>query len=254
MSVHLIILFVLFSFLLKAQDPKITQVCSYDNHELLVKLKTSVDSLKIAYSLNGLDPHPDSNLYSIPFVYPKGAQLKVVSVVDGRYVGKIDSMNFLVHLGMGKNVNFLTKSSDRYSVGLKNATLTNAIGSTNKYTDGEWLGFEGNDAEFIVDLGDDTLVTRVTMNFFNAVNDGVHHSNEVVVLGSVDGKSFSVIGVNKTEAIDSSIVPVVVKIASESADNKVRFVKVVAKNKIIPFGFKGEGSPAWLFMDEVIIE
>ena len=225
-----------------------------ENGALIVELKTSADSIKIAYSLDGEDPHPDSNLYSVPFVYPKGVDLKAVPVLNGKYAGEISSADFLVHLGMGKKVSIITKPSDKYAVELKGEVLTNAIGFTKEYSDGEWLAFEGNDAEFIIDLEDEVIIKKVSMNFHNKVNDWIHHSNDVTLLGSLDGKSFSVLGAKKIEDIDRPIVNVAIDLAFDNPLSKARYIKVVAKNQIIPFGFSGEGNPAWLFIDEVVVE
>ena len=139
-------------------------------------------------------------------------------------------------------------------VSSKGEVLTNAIGFTKEYSDGEWLAFEGNDAEFIIDLEDEVIIKKVSMNFHNKVNDWIHHSNDVTLLGSLDGKSFSVLGAKKIEDIDRPIVNVAIDLAFDNPLSKARYIKVVAKNQIIPFGFSGEGNPAWLFIDEVVVE
>lgn len=216
--------------------------------ELLVELTTSNPSLKIAFSTDGSDPRSDSNLYKGPFVYPKDATIKAVPVKDATYAGEISEADFVIHKAIGKGVQTITEPSEKYAGELQEKALVNGVSFTGDYGDGEWLGYEGNDAEFIIDLGDSIKVSEVSMNFNNKVNDWIHHSNHVIILGSVDGKSFTVIGEKKMRKTGRPVVNI-----SVSLDATVQFVKVIAKNQIIPEGFNGEGNPAWIFIDEVEI-
>lgn len=219
------------------------------NGDLLIELKTSNPDLKIAYSTDGTEPSPDSNLYSKPFVYPPNAIIKAVPVKNGEYAGEISEADFVAHKAIGKTIIKVTEPSEKYAGELREKCLVNGVSFTDSYGDGEWLGYEGNDAEFIVDLGKEIEVNEVSMNFNNKVNDWVHHSNHVIILGSIDGKSYSVLGEKKLSRIGRHIVNV--KIEFEA---KAKFIKVIAKNQIIPEGFNGEGNPAWIFIDEVVIK
>ena len=90
---------------------------------------------------------------------------------------------------------------------------------------------------------------KVTINFNNKVNKWIHHPEEVIVLGSKDGKSFDVVGQLKKKKTGRSIVTFSIPITGE-----MRYIKVIAKNQIISAGFNGEGGPAWIFLDEVVVE
>jgi len=169
-------------------------------------------------------------------------------VNNGIYAGVISEKEFIIHKGIGKRVNLITIPSDKYALEYKEQTLVNGIEFTNSYADGEWLGYEGNDVEFIVDLDSIQKINSVSINFNNKVNDWVHHPQKMIVLGSVDNKAFSVIGSLAKRKTGRPIVQFKVYTPAE-----VRFVKVIVANQIIPEGFNGEGRPAWIFMDEVII-
>lgn len=220
-----------------------------DKGKLLVKVTTSNPNLKIAYSLDGGDPRVDSNLYEGPFVYPKDATVRAVPVKNGAYAGEISEADFVVHNAIGKKVITITEPSDKYAGGLREKILVNGVAFTASYGDGEWLGYEGNDAEFVIDLEKKQKVSEVSMNFNNKVNDWVHHSNHVIILGSTDGEVFNVIGEKQLRKTGRPIVNVTVKVEGEYSQ-----IKVIAKNQIIPEGFNGAGNPAWIFIDEVEIK
>jgi hexosaminidase len=136
----------------------------------------------------------------------------------------------------------------KYTQHLTENVLVNGVSLRGSFDDGEWLGFEGKDAEFILDFEDTLKISEVSINFYNKVNSRVHHPTGVIVLGSKDGKSYSIIG----EKIISKTGRQILNI-SVSIDSIVRYVKILAKNQIIPDGFNGAGNPAWIFLDEVQI-
>lgn len=216
------------------------------NGELLVKLTPSDTSLKIAYSLDGKDPILDSNIYFAPFVYPKNATVKAVPVKDGVCFGKISEADFVTHKAIGKKVILTTQPSIKYTKELKEKVLVNGVSFTGSFDDGEWLGFEGNDAEFVIDFEDTLKINKVSINFHNKVNSWVHHPTEVIVLGSTDSKSYSRIGGIMLRKTGRQILNVSIPV-----NENCSFLKVIAKNQIIPDGFNGAGNPAWIFLDEV---
>lgn len=217
--------------------------------ELLVEIKTANPELQIAYSVDGSDPRPDSNIYKGPFIYTKGSTIKAVPIKDGAYAGEITEADFVAHKAVGVEVIEITEPSEKYCGELRGRALVNGVALTSSYGDGEWLGYDGNDAEFILKFNDTLQVNKISMNFHNKVNNWVHHSNEITVLGSIDGKAFTVIGQKKLRKTGKPFVGVEIPV-----DAKVSFVKVVAKNQIIPEGFNGAGNPAWIFIDEVVVE
>lgn len=217
--------------------------------DLLVELKTANPELEIRYTLDGSEPTVSSLLYSAPFEYQKGNEVKAIPVKNGIVLGEVSQAEFVVHKAIGKKITLLSKASDKYAAELQENTLVNGVEFTLSYADGQWLGFEGEDCELVIDLEEKQKITSVSMHFHNKVNDWVHHPLEVIVYGSKDGETFTEIGkVNKRKtgrAILAFNIPV---------DAKVQYVKVVAKNQIIPEGFNGAGSPAWIFVDEIVIE
>lgn len=216
---------------------------------LLVKLETSNAKIDIRYTLDGTVPTSESNLYKGVFTYEKGKELKAAPFKNGEIAGVVSVKYFTVHKGIGKSIEMLTVPSDKYAVEQREKLLLNGVDFTASYSDGEWLGFEGNDCEFIVDMKEVGTYSKVTINFNNQVNNWIHHPMEVVILGSKDGKSYDVVGQMKKRKTGRNIVTFSIPIQGE-----MRYIKVIAKNQIISAGFNGEGNPAWIFLDEVIIE
>lgn len=216
--------------------------------EMLVSLTTSNPKLQIKYTLNGDSPTAQLGaVYNAPFVY-KGGPIKAVPIKDSSIVGSETTGDFVIHKALGKKVQFLTNPSDKYAAANQDILLVNGVELYGGFGDGQWLGFEGNNAEFIIDLDSVQLVTSLSLNFSNRVNSWIHHPNEVVVLGSTDGEVFNVLQVVSKRKTGKPLINF-----SFSFESRVRFVKVIAKNQIIPEGFTGAGNPAWIFIDEAIV-
>tara|TARA_B100000795_G_C22798685_1_gene440679 strand:- start:1515 stop:3215 length:1701 start_codon:yes stop_codon:yes gene_type:complete len=233
----------------KFHEVLITQHGVDEEGNLLVKLATINTLVSIRYTLDGTTPTIESELYKGVFPYLKGKQLKTVAFKDGEIVGNIAVKYFTVHKGIGKSIEMITMPSDQYAAKQRGGILLNGVDLTSSYNDGEWLGFEGNDCEFIIDMGRVSDYKKVTINFNNQVNNLIHHPQEVIILGSKNGKSFDVVGQLKKRKTGRRIVTFSIPILGE-----MRYIKVIARNQIISAGFNGEGSPAWIFLDEVVVE
>ena len=233
----------------KYHEVYVEQVGVSTKGKLNVKMTTANPSIEIHYTLNGIRPTIHSTAYQGVFEYESGQVIKALPFKEGEEVGLMTEKEFLVHKGLGKKVTFVTPPSDKYGQGDPSQLLVNGEGFTLGYSDGQWLGYEGNDLELIIDLGQADSISTVSMNFHNKVNDWVHHPKTVEIYGSLDGNQFFLIDKKKLRKIGRPILSV--RLGKPSY---ARFVKVVATNQVIPEGFNGAGEKAWIFLDEVVVQ
>ncbi len=129
-----------------------------------------------------------------------------------------------------------------------------SLGGNSFYSN--WLGFEGNDMEAVIDLGQVESITHVHTAFLKVTNHVVFFPEQVEVLCSLDNTNFQRIAsketalplkigdkVNDIEYFDFRFTPV-----------QARYIKVKARSmKVAPPWHHASGNPAWIFCDEVII-
>jgi len=129
-----------------------------------------------------------------------------------------------------------------------------SLGGNSFYSN--WLGFEGNDMEAIIDLGQTESISYVHTAFLKVTNHVVFFPEQVEISYSTDNASFLSIAAKKTaqplklgdkvndlEYYDFRFTPV-----------QARYIKVVAKSmKKAPAWHHASGLPSWIFCDEVII-
>ena len=120
-----------------------------------------------------------------------------------------------------------------------------------------WLGFEGNNLEAIIDLGKTTEISKISTAFLQVTNHVVFYPEEIRFLVSSNGINFQ--EVKKLE----NLYPLTKKSKKNDIQyfeavfnsKSARYIKIIAKNQgIAPYWHHAAGLPAWIFCDEVLVE
>ena len=153
----------------------------------------------------------------------------------------------------GKPVELLTKPK-KYAGEDPQVLTDGSLGGNSFYSN--WLGFEGNDMEAIIDLGQTEKISHVHTAFLKVTNHVVFFPEEVEILISEDLSSFQKLAllettrplkkgdkVNDIEYFDFHFEAV-----------QARYVKIKARSmQMAPPWHHASGLPSWIFCDEVII-
>ena len=135
-------------------------------------------------------------------------------------------------------------------------TLTNgALGGANFYAN--WLGYEGNDFEAIIDLEEVTEVKKISSAFLQVVNHIVFFPEQVSFYGSIDGKTYKKLAVlpNQSPLTPDSKINDIQNFNAEFPVTKLRYIKVFADNmETAPVWHHGTGMGSWIFVDEIMVE
>ena len=129
-----------------------------------------------------------------------------------------------------------------------------AFGGSNFYAN--WLGFEGNDMEAVIDLGEEKSFGNVSVAFLQVTNHIVFFPEQVTFFISTDGEKYTVL---KSVATESPITPQSKKNDIELFEVKdspavARFIKIKARNvSKAPTWHNSAGLPVWIFADEVVV-
>lgn len=162
-------------------------------------------------------------------------------------------------LGLGKEVKFITQPNWKYPANGEKS-LTDGFRGDEDYLF-NWVGFEGNDMEIVLDLKKTESVKKVSADFLQNVFSWIFLPEEVEVSVSKDGKDFKVVSVSKNttpstkEELASPIHAFIKNFTCELDQVKTRYIKVKAANmKVCPRWHPGYPFKAWIFTDEIVIE
>ncbi len=152
----------------------------------------------------------------------------------------------------GKKVVTLTKPK-KYADENPMVLTDGALGGSSFYAN--WLGYEGNDMEVVLDLGEPMEIRTISLAFLQVTNHIVFLPSSVSYSASLNNTDFQELGtvsnpyplekeskVNDIRYFDLGFKPV-----------RVRYIKVKAKNTKTPYWHHAAGLPSWVFADEIIV-
>lgn len=155
------------------------------------------------------------------------------------------------NLARGAVVTYQKTPAERYR-SIATTALTDGLYGGTSYVEG-WVGWEGVDAEFVVDLGSEKSIQTLTSDFLHQLGAWVLLPKSVRYEVSTDGATFKNFGKPIDFAEDRDVkIKFVEATATEKQPVKARYLKVyVSTLGMCPTWHYGVGYPAWFFMDEV---
>ncbi len=202
----------------------------------------------IYYTVDGTEPTRNSKLYEKPVVL---AENTIVKAKTFRNEG--ESFTVESEFIKSKIKPPLYKSSyvDRYSAG-GDFALVNGKRGTERFHDGNWQGFQGEDLEIIIELEKIKQLNKLSAGFLKDHGSWIFLPEKVVFFISLNGVDFKEIkrfdiGIAEKEE-EKGIQEFTTELTEE-----VLFIKVMASNiKTCPDWHKGSGDKAWVFCDEIV--
>ncbi|MEN8226658.1 MAG: DUF4838 domain-containing protein [Bacteroidota bacterium] len=153
----------------------------------------------------------------------------------------------------GKPVKLLTQPKN-YAGEDPQALTDGSLGGNSFYSN--WLGFEGNDMEAVIDLKREREVTFLHTAFLKVVNHIVFFPEELIISGSVDDQKYYEIARKKTEhpLQKGDKINDIEFFTFQFPPVEARYIKLHARSmKKAPPWHHASGLPVWTFCDEVII-
>jgi hypothetical protein len=157
------------------------------------------------------------------------------------------------HLGIDKPVTLLTPFSPKYEAGGEKA-LTDGLRGIDDYHF-NWLGFEGNDLEAVIDLGAETEIHEVSIDFLQFVQAWIFLPKSVTFSVSNDNVEYTKIGKAGNITPENKSGSFIQTFSMPVQNKRARYVKVSAEAlKTCPDWHIGSGKNSWIFIDEIVIK
>lgn len=220
------------------------------------ELKFEMPGSSVHYTLDGTNPTAQSTLYEHPLHIQKSSVLKVISVHPDFRPSEVVSFP-LIRINkkrQPKTLKLLQMPSPKYP-GHGAATLMDLQKGSLHLQDFSWIGFEGTDAELLLELPRRNRHKQLTVSCLSLIGSWIFRPKSIVLQGSMNGTDFFPLA-NWTQAIsEDKPADGQVFISLPIADNKVRWIKAVIQNQgKLPTWHPGAGQAAWLFIDELFID
>ena len=155
------------------------------------------------------------------------------------------------NLAYGKPVTYLIDPRPKY-LELSRKALTDGLYGGTTYVE-NWVGWEGTDGAFLIDLGAPTAVHSISADFLHQLGAWILLPKQVKYSVSLDGESYrsiAAIDIPESRATEVAFVPV-----EATCDCDARYIRVdITGVKTCPEWHYGVGNPCWFFLDEVIVK
>ena len=208
----------------------------------------------IRFTLNGSDLSLTSAIFKNPFSIDKTSIVKAGLFIDRKLAGQTSEKTIYFHKAVGKSVTYNIHHKQKYS-GAGPLTMVDGLTGTTSFNDGYWQGWESENLDVIIDLGEAEPIEKISFSFLESQRSWIFLPTEVKISFSMDGESFAdarsvalMDGENNGKA--NRIMATI-----ETLNIPSRYLRIQAINrKTCPDWHEGAGGKAWIFSDEIVVE
>ena len=156
-------------------------------------------------------------------------------------------------ISTGAAVKYVVPPTGRYEA-IGKTGLTDGLYGGMTFSEG-WIGWEGIDGSFIVDLGKVQEFTTIQTDFLHQLGAWILLPLNVTYSISNDGESFDMVeSIDYPESRDPKVKFVDITHTSKKPI-KAQYVKIdITGTKICPHWHYGVGHTCWFFLDEVVVK
>jgi hypothetical protein len=230
----------------------------YLDHVRLSRLSLDYAELEIARTESGHDPaevRAKLNLFKERTAYFGVPSLNERNNKPADYC-ELYEKRFLprteANKARGAKVEWILPPAEKYKA-LGDSALTDDLYGGTTFVE-SWVGWEGKDGAFVLDLGSEKSFSSVSTDFLHQLGSWVLLPKGVTYSVSSDGKNYVPFGRYEIPEDRSNEVKFVAATVTSPSPVTARYIKVeIQSTKICPPWHYGVGYPAWCFTDEVMV-
>ena len=181
---------------------------------------------------------------SLYFERPQdGKQQQIQVNISAPTLNQNVSTTFLLHNGLGLPVELVTQPHPKYS---HNGSLTIVDGVKGKrpWKGDDWLGFNHEKVEIIIDLLSDKKLKNIIVGFLDAKGSWIYLPESIEIYAETKPNEWELISKSEIQEEYQQI---------ELTGNASRLRIIARPISKIPAGEEGAGNIPWTFIDEIIL-
>ena len=221
---------------------------------LNVDLELNFGKATIYFTLDGSTPTHQSQQYEAPFTIDSTTLVKAIATREGWSPSEVVERQFVRVRHQPRTIQLQSKPNERYAANGAQSLMDLRKGS-DQFTDGLWLGWEGQDVVATIDLGAVKEVSRVTVSALENVQSWIFSPRGIDIWTSKTGANFQKVATSRYPAPSEPTDPST-KIYSERFEQKAaRYIRLKVKSQLKnPNWHPAPGGSSWVFLDEILVE
>ncbi len=219
---------------------------------ILVDILPGFKGSAIYYTVDSSDPDSSSTEFVHPFVLEESTVVKAFARKEGWKDSPISSKEFIKSNLAIDNISLVNQPSPKYEA-KRDLTLYDSKRGSSDFQDGNWLGYEGEDIEFVVDLGKRVSVQELMIGVLSKPNSWIFFPKKIEVLFSNDGLQYHSplqrrVDWERRNGTEQRFVSI------DFSPLETRFLRIKAKSILKnPSWHPNKGEKSWVFVDEVLV-
>jgi len=217
------------------------------------EINSDTPGAEIYYTLDGTVPDEQAVKYRRPVTIDRTTQVKAFAVKEGHADSPV-SIQKIIKTVNQKDIQFAINGYTPFSN--SDAGVINDLNRGQlDHSGGEWLGFEQNDLNAVIDFGETEQIEKISIGFLKNIYESIFLPDSVNFYASDNGKNFNNIGSVKYNISPFEQRVFVQDYVLKNINLSARFIKIEAKNMgLCPHPHFNSGGKAWLYTDEIFIE
>jgi len=216
-----------------------------------LEIKSPDKDATIYYTIDGSTPTQQSAVYTKPITIAVNTTVKAIAVKNGKssFVNEGSFTKIRDDIKLTLQTHYLSNYP-----GEGDASLIDGLKGTVNWRLGHWQGYQGNDLDAIVDMGNVKPIKSVSLGTLQDTKSWIIFPKEVDFFTSDDGKTFTLI---KTVTTGIDIKDLNIQTQQFKADLNVnaRYIRIIARQYgALPDWHESKGQPSYIFADEISIE
>lgn len=223
------------------------------NHCIVATLST-IDHAPVHYTLDGSAPTANSPLYTAPLRITSSCTLRAAAFRSWGQTPEV-SQTFSFNLATARPISLLQQPHPAQVYAGPTLLVDGLTAPDTNYASGRWIGFCGTDLEALIDLQQPQTISSLRLNTCVEKGYWIFDARSIALYGSTDGTTFTPLAKEDYPALTEASPNQINHHSLSFAPTTVRYVKVVAQSEhSLPAWHPGKGHPAFVFVDEIVIE
>ena len=236
------------------KPPLIAAAADIFSDTMSISFELNFKKVVLRYTLDGSDPDCSSAVYDGPILIDRSALVKVISTKQGWQPSEVNQRQFVKASVRPKSITVSPAPNDKYK-GSGAKTLIDFSKGTVQFTNGKWLGYEGEHMSATITLEEATEVSSVIVSALKADASYIHFPRNISVSASNDGSAYSAVGELDIPIAPGPDVPLLKNFLINIRPSVAKYIKVDVKSQLVnPDWHSAPGAPCWLFIDEILLD